>query len=112
MKLCAFHPLMILLLLAASAWAADSTTQPATPSPTTQTWDSEFSNTLYNTPKGWSATQKSGTRMLIPSDLIPGEQAAIVITPGGELTGDFAEAFDQLRTELRGATKAKQTEVQ
>jgi hypothetical protein len=84
----------LFLLVAVGAVAADVT------------WDSEFDNTLYNTPKGWSTTQKSGTVMLIPGDLQAGEQAAIVITPGGELKGDFKDALIEFRSELRGKAKA------
>jgi hypothetical protein len=91
---------MSCLLFAAAVVAADVT------------WDSEFGNTLYNTPKGWSTTQKSGSVMLIPGDLKEGEQAAIVITPGGELTGDFKDAFTQFRAALRGDVKAVESPTQ
>jgi hypothetical protein len=53
------------------------------------TWDSEFENTLFNTPKGWATTQRAGSMLLVPTDLRLGEQAAIVVTPGAKLTGDF-----------------------
>jgi len=76
------------------------------------TWNSEFENTLYNTPKGWSTTRNSGTVTLIPPDLKEREQAAIVITPGGELTGDFKEALSQFRAELRGNAKATESKVE
>src|SRR2546423_9487232 len=88
------------VVFAASVWAAEVT------------WDSEFENTLYNTPKGWSTTQQAGAKMLIPRDLKPGEQAAIVITPGARLTGDFKDAFNQLRAELRGNGKASESAIQ
>jgi hypothetical protein len=76
------------------------------------TWDSEFENTLYNTPKGWSTTQQSGVMTLIPPDLKLGEQAGIIITPGAKLTGQFADAFTQLRADVRGNVKATQSEPQ
>jgi hypothetical protein len=91
---------LIFLFFAVTALAAD------------QTWDSEFGNTLYNTPKGWSTTQKSGTLMLIPPDLAPGDQAAIVITPGGELKAGFKDALDEFRARLRGSEKAKESKVE
>lgn len=92
--------LLVFVLLAAAVWAADVT------------WDSEFENSLYNTPSGWSTTQRSGVLMLFPPDLKLGEQAAIVVTPGATLTGEFKTAFDQLRADLRGNVKATQSEVQ
>src|SRR5438067_1190289 len=76
---------LFFVVCAASVWAAEVT------------WDSEFENTLYNTPKGWSTTQQTGVMMLVPPDLKLGEQAAIVITPGANLTGEFKDAFDQLQ---------------
>src|SRR2546430_3313830 len=91
---------LFFVVFAASVWAAEVT------------WDSEFENTLYNTPKGWSTTQQTGVMMLVPQDLKLGEQAAIVITPGATLTGEFKDAFDQLRADLRGNVKATQSEVQ
>ncbi len=91
---------MMFLALAATVWAAEVT------------WDSEFGNTLYNTPKGWSTTQKSGSILLIPPDLAPGEQAAIVITPGGELTGEFKDALTQFRALLRGNVKATESKTE
>jgi len=91
---------MMFLVLAASVFAAE------------QSWESEFGNTLYNTPKGWSTTQQSGTIMLVPPDLKPGEGAAIVITPGGELHGDFKEAFVDFRAKLRGNEKARESKTE
>ena len=91
---------VIFLLFAVTALAAG------------ETWNAEFGNTLYNTPRGWSTTQKSGTVMLIPPDLAPGEQAAIVITPGGELKAEFKDALDEFRSQLRGSEKAKESKVQ
>ena len=76
------------------------------------TWNSEFGNTLYNTPKGWATTQKGGAVMLIPPDLKPGEDAAIVITPGGELKGDFKQALTDFRAALRGNAKGREGETQ
>ena len=88
------------LLLAASVWAADVT------------WNSEYENALYNTPAGWATTQKSGAVMLIPPDLKAGEDAAIVIPPGGELTGDFKQALSDFRAQLRGDAKATESPTQ
>jgi hypothetical protein len=50
--------------------------------------------------------------MLVPQDLKLGEQAAIVVTPGATLTGEFRTAFDQLRADIRGKVKATQSDVQ
>src|SRR4051812_27201875 len=76
------------------------------------TWNSEYENTLYNTPDGWSTTRKSGSVLLIPPDLKEGEQAAIVITPGGDLTGDFKEALTDFRAQLRGEVKATESKTE
>jgi len=92
--------LLVFVLFSAAVLAADVS------------WDSEFGNTLYNRPKGWSTTQSSGALILIPPDLKRGEQAEIVITPGARLTGEFKQAFEQLRSDLRGNVKASQSEVQ
>jgi hypothetical protein len=88
------------LVCAASVWAAEVT------------WDSEFENTLFNTPKGWATTQRGGSMLVVPTDLRLGEEAAIVVTPGAKLTGDFKDAFNQLRGDLRGKVTAKESAVQ
>jgi hypothetical protein len=88
------------LLFALTAFAADLT------------WNAEFENALYNTPKGWATTQKNGSQMLIPGDLAPGEQVAIVLTPGGELTGELKDALNQFRGELRGNVKATESKIE
>src|SRR5256885_5611699 len=92
--------LLVFVLFSAAVWAADVT------------WDSEFGNTLYNRPKGWSTTQSSGALILIPPDLKRGEQAEIVVTQGARLTGEFKQAFEQLRADLRGNAKATQSQIQ
>jgi hypothetical protein len=104
MKLRIAMALLMFLLFAAGLWGAESTTQ--------LSWDSEFGNTLYNTPKGWSTTQKSGTQTLIPPDLAEGEQAGIIITPGGDLTGEFKDAFNDFRSALRGEAKGTESKTE
>lgn len=92
--------MLFFVIFAFAVWAAEVT------------WDSEFEDSLYNTPTGWSTTQRGGSVMLFPPDLKLGEQAAIVITPGANLTGEFKTAFSQLRADLRGNEKALESEVQ
>ena len=92
--------MLFFVVFAAAVWAADVT------------WNSEFEDSLYNTPTGWATTQRGGSVMLLPPDLKLGEQAAIVITPGANLTGEFKTAFSQLRADLRGNVKATESETQ
>jgi hypothetical protein len=90
----------MIVLMALTAWAADLT------------WNAEYENALYNTPAGWATTQKSGAVMLIPPDLKEGEQAAIVIPPGGDLKGEFKDALVEFRGQLRGDAKATESPTQ
>jgi hypothetical protein len=76
------------------------------------TWDSEFDNTLFNVPKGWSKVEKDGSVRMSPLGLAPGEQVAIVISPAGVLKADFPTAFKEYRGLLRGKFQYRESQTQ
>ncbi|MDP2996650.1 MAG: hypothetical protein Q8N47_04115 [Bryobacterales bacterium] len=57
--------------------------------------ESRFGNTTFRLPQGWQTAEQNGSLAITPGNLPRGQEAAILVTPGQPLGGDFRAVFDK-----------------